>query len=720
MTRLRRHVGRLGRWTISLLLVVIAGATATFGTSTTRAAAQSAARIPATTRAAAIHVTQTTTWVAPNGSVTTTLTVTGAPAGATLHPLLYGAIATRSAFDQTTKGRGFSGTPTALDAQPLTRGSSTRTVHFALSDGSGPPPPGAVTITGPGVHPLVFDLRSADGATLTRLSTYVVRLAAAPPTGDIATQKPLLVANSLTLDTPPTDTALDPATLSAATRTVVRSFISGIANQATVKPPTQVSQSLSFSITPELLDALATSPAASDRHLLDDLRAAIGTQPLLRVPYVGIELSSWLATPPLAARLPEFIAQAQRATSTNLNPTDPTTVDASSWTGPTRVGASGSDLRFLESLGVHQVLIPAEDLDDLSGSAFPRTLTQPFRLAVPGAQAVTAVQLDPELSAHFTNSDPALGVNQLMADLAVLAFDLPAMQRGVAIAAPADWIPSAAFLRTYLDALGAARIPGTTPLISPAPLSDLFANVPLAREAGDRTSTGTELVRSLRNATTVGRPNPALGNALNTTATQLASMVSMQPGGPAHSAILAASMNRQVDAAGSSRLTKSQQQVQLAAIRARIAGIAGLVHVAPTQSITLTAHTADLPFTIRRSANGPTVVHLTLQANDRFKFVDGSSQNVALTGTVTQLRIRVHTNSPGDTVVRVRVTSPDGVLDIATSRLVVRSTAASNVGLIITFGSLAFLLIWWMRDFIRSRRARRATRIRPADLIDID
>ena len=720
MTRPQRQIVRLGRWTISVLVVIVAGATAMYGTTTTSAAAQRAAPRPAPIRPATIHLAQSTNWVAPNGSFTTILSISGAPAGASLHPLLYGAVPTRSAFEQTMKGRGLSGTPAALDTQPVAPGSSTSTVHFPLADGTRPSPPGAVTITGPGVHPLVFELRNAQGVTLTRLSTYVVRLAAAPAPGDIATQKPLLIANDLTLDTPPVDTALDPAPLSPTTRNMVRSFISGIASQATVTPPTPVSQSLSFSVTPELLDALSVSPAPSDRRLLADLRAAIGTQPLLRVPYVGIELSSWLATPPLAARLPEFIAQAQRATSANLGQTDPSTIDSFSWTGPTRVGASGTDFRYLESLGMRQALIPAQDLDDLNGSAFPRTLAQPFRLAVPGAQTVTAVQLDPDLSAHFTTSDPVLGVNQLMADLAVLALDLPAMQRGVVVAAPTLWTPSSVFLRTYLSALGAAAIPGTTPLISPTPLSVLFASVPRAREAGDRSTTGAELVRSLRNATTVGRPNAALGNALDATATQLASVVGMQPGGPVHSANLAASMNRQIDAAGSSRLTKPQQQARLAAIRVRIEGIAGSVHVAPTQSITLTAHTADLPYTIRRSANGPTVVHLTLQANDRLKFVDGASQNVALTGTVTQLRIRVHTNSPGDTVVRVTVTSPDGILVVGRSRLVVRSTAASNVGLIITFGSLGFLLIWWMRDFIRSRRVKRAARIRPADLIDID
>jgi hypothetical protein len=67
----------------------------------------------------------------------------------------------------------------------------------------------------------------------------------------------------------------------------------------------------------------------------------------------------------------------------------------------------------------------------------------------------------------------------------------------------------------------------------------------------------------------------------------------------------------------------------------------------------------------------------------------------------------------------VTATSPNGTLLVGTSKLVVRSTAASGVGLLISFGSLAFLLVWWVRDIVRVRRRRRAGRVRPADLIDV-
>ncbi len=67
----------------------------------------------------------------------------------------------------------------------------------------------------------------------------------------------------------------------------------------------------------------------------------------------------------------------------------------------------------------------------------------------------------------------------------------------------------------------------------------------------------------------------------------------------------------------------------------------------------------------------------------------------------------------------ITATSPNGTLLAGSTKLVVRSTAVSGMGLVISFGSLAFLFLWWGRDIVRVRRRRRANRVRPADLIDV-
>jgi hypothetical protein len=53
------------------------------------------------------------------------------------------------------------------------------------------------------------------------------------------------------------------------------------------------------------------------------------------------------------------------------------------------------------------------------------------------------------------------------------------------------------------------------------------------------------------------------------------------------------------------------------------------------------------------------------------------------------------------------VSSRDGGLLVATSRVTVRSTAVAGIGYVLTVGAAAFLVVWWASHWRRARRERR-------------
>ena len=73
----------------------------------------------------------------------------------------------------------------------------------------------------------------------------------------------------------------------------------------------------------------------------------------------------------------------------------------------------------------------------------------------------------------------------------------------------------------------------------------------------------------------------------------------------------------------------------------------------------------------------------------------------------------METRSPGTFPVTVEVTTEDG-LPIQTTRISVRSSVVSGVGVILMIGAALFLAAWWGWDIRRRRRARAAALDSPA------
>ncbi|MBS1848715.1 MAG: hypothetical protein JST73_10600 [Actinobacteria bacterium] len=669
---------------------------------------------PATTAAPTIRLVSLDPWVAPVGLVAVALRVSGAPPGSIIVPTLHGAVATRSAFKLTTDGRNLGGVVGRLGDQPVDAGSGPLSVNFGVTDGSTPTAANTVLLRRPGVYPLELELRDPGGSRLTSSVVYIVRLPAASTAPGNDGSHALSVATELRLQPPATTSATGEPTTTALARRSAHELSTGLADVSG-----GVRASLGFAISPALVDAEAladssTSPRPTAPTTFRRLASLTEGLPIQAQPWSTVDPATWLATPDLVPFLAANSDHGDTTLTTRLHAPTRTIVDLPAWGG----SVSAATLDWFVARGATRFLVPAEALEPLNTSLFPRTLAAPFQIDLGGDRSVTAMQIDPDLEHHFDSPDPVAGANHLIADLSVIALDLPSIERGVVVAPPPGHPASAAFLSAYVRALDTAHPAGTDALVTPTALSAVFANTPPARRGGDTATRGPVLERSLR-ATARPAPETLLGRQVRTTTADIDSFVTMATGGAPRARAAAQGMRQRVAVAAMPSTTEDRRLAEFTSIRHVVAEAASGIRLPSRQTITLTADSATLPIMVHRTDDGPTELVAHIDAPARLRFLDGKTQPLHLNEPTTRFDLRVHSDSPGDTTIRLTFTSPDGRLVAGDTELVVRSTKASGVGLMISFGSLAFLIVWWIRDIVRARRRRRGRHIPPAELIDI-
>jgi len=133
--------------------------------------------------------------------------------------------------------------------------------------------------------------------------------------------------------------------------------------------------------------------------------------------------------------------------------------------------------------------------------------------------------------------------------------------------------------------------------------------------------------------------------------------------------------------------------------------------VAGDRTVTLTSQRGTLQVTLVSSAPYPvdTVLSLT---SDKLLFADGTtewSQNATLLPDHTNVvPVTVRARTSGEFRVDIVLHSPNGGLELSSGTVDVRSTATSVVGVVLSLGAVAVLVVWWLR----TSRRRRALRLR--------
>ncbi|MFP5326717.1 MAG: DUF6049 family protein [Acidimicrobiia bacterium] len=513
-----------------------------------------------------------------------------------------------------------------------------------------------IDATAPGVYPLRVELRSAEGVPIDGFTTHLVRLPARPD------PEPLRVALVLPFHAPP---ALLPDGSVRLAEQSARNLADVAVSLARRSLP------LNVLATPETIEAL-------DDNVVAALAGALPGRSLLGRSYVPTDPPSLVAEN-LQSVLSGVLGRGNATLSANLK----TQPEGSTWVDDTRISPeSAAELR---ALGVSRFVLPKRDLSELSRRT---TLTAPFEIDLPGDDDPLAVELDAAMAAHFdaAEEDPVLAAHHLLADLAVVAAEAPGTERGVVVAADRPWPADAAFVETLLAALDV-----NTGILRPVRMDEVF-DVPAMRARR-----GVVVRR-------ITEPDAAMSldpEALTATRARVGAFANLV--GPG--SFLPLEMDSAVLTSLSVGNTLRVHRAYLAGVDDRIRGQLSLIQAPEQRSITLAARRGEIPVTVRNGAPYPVRVRVRLDS-DTLQFPEGEVRELELEPGAHTERFAVEARSSGAFRLRVLVESPDGALQVASTRFTIRSTATSGVGLALSIGAGGFLLVWWA-SHMRGRRSRR-------------
>ncbi len=627
-----------------------------------------------------IALASQTPWVEPEGVFELRVDLAGVrrPEALSLEVSVHEAVTSRSQFNRTLGGALLGDDlwrrePTPLADIELDDAGAVRVVVPVATD----TPTGAtedlpLVLPDAGVHPVRVVLRDTEAGTeADSFTTHLVR-----SRGDDA--RPLAVAWVQPVAAPP---ALQPDGTTALDEPTEEALATIAAALGTADVP------LTMVPRPETLDALAV--AAPD--VLDQVAGATTTgRQVVAGPYVEIDTADLLAgemgdvvdvqLDRGAAVIGRVFGRADRRTWVSQEPLDAITL--------ARVP------------GAERLVLPEDSLAPLER---PLTLANPFLVEDAGGRLVEAAAVDPQLQSHFGGDDPVLGAHHLLADLAVLAYDSPGLDRGVVVLPPPGWTPSADFLATALPALASGSV------VRPVTVDELFDEVPPATVA---TGEG-ELVRDLAPQPATPEPDGADLRRVRADATSFATMVE-----PTNATVDLVQRLLLVSSAAS--LPDPAQAAYRQGARRAIDDRLGAVRILSEGSFRLTSREATIPLTLINDLDVAVQVTLALES-DKLDFVgaDGTTTGSSLIPLElepgsTPVMVPVEARTSGDFPLLIDLRSPDGRLDVATARLTIRSFSLSGVGILVSAGAGLFLCGWWARHWRSARRDRRLVASPPA------
>lgn len=513
----------------------------------------------------------------------------------------------------------------------------------------------------PGVLPIVIDLVDAEGVVDTLVTAVIVLDAARGATIDLGfiadARSPLAHRADGTIDIDPTE--------------VVERVETAVAD---APGPVLVQ------LNPETLTALADPSVPGGLVAIDRIRQALEGHGIDTRPWVDLDEEGWRRAGETDRVFAQY-AEGSAVIETFLGRTAEPIARLDPETTP-------DTLELLRSVGITAGVVEPEQLSELD---IERADRRPLQTRDRNGVAFTVVPVDRELEATLTGVDPELVALQHFTVLLMearsigtdrgIVLDLDTIDRGV--------LDPLLSLMESTDRLGIATV-------------ESILGSPPARDA-----TGgvlrVELVSVAPSDVSAGASDIRL------TESTLGSYVEMVA--PADGPIrplrtrLAASMADDLDDAA--RLAYTD------AVFMTVVDGSASFGVLESDRITLATRRAELPLVI--SNEQPVAINVIVRlTSEKLRLLGGDELALTLEPGETELVIPVESVGSGDARILVQVTSPDGVLALATGSIDVRSTAISGLGLIVSLISLSVLLTWWARTILRVRRNRRAASVHPA------
>lgn len=422
--------------------------------------------------------------------------------------------------------------------------------------------------------------------------------------------------------------------------------------------------------------------------ILEDIRSLASRAPSIQFissPYAQANLA-WLSRGEMIGRAR---AQVQEGRSTIRRAV---TENPSGWVLPAMGVIDEPVLSALKPLGVSGIVITASST---ARNRTPLTPAIPSEISAPAEDAVPALISDPGLDTRLRaplDSPPVIARQRFLAETAMIMLERPADSRVVAAVAPSTWAPDRSFLDGILLALAQSPwMRGVTPDVAVSQIEDrsvarlLPAESMLASGIDPPPQTYEASLQQARVAidrySELGPPETRLRNLERT--------------------LLIAESS---DWWGSRRLQNRGSDFA-ESVQSSVKGEFEKIKAPAPQTITLTSRTGVIPLVISTQTDYPVQVLIKLDS-DKLNFPEGTQIRSLLVPPAQTVRVPAVAEASGTFPVRVVVSTPNSSLQLATTRLVVRSTAYNVVGVAITIGAGVFMLFGWVGGVLRRRVAR--------------
>jgi hypothetical protein len=611
------------------------------------------------------------------GDLPIDLRIDGDPAGLDVRVVVRRAVTSRDGFEQSIMGEDLGGvvgtTQVPVATLPATPGGRLLTLRLEPTDGS--LSADRIAVRQPGVYPLVISLVGSSGKAVDGFVSHLVAVTPTAP-GTPAIGEPLRVAWVWPMVAAPAfqaDGRADPAAVDTfAPEGRLGSMARVLAHSdgvpVTLAPGPETAQSWA-SLTrthPELSAGIAS------------LRSATTVDQTLSAPYVSLDMPSLEAGGFGSEPAPEYAAGTDALNTTLGTRVDPRTVLADP--------VDSASLARLRQIGADRVVVRPSALVPADTKFTPAA---PFELEAPG-RTFTAAAADEGLAALLDGDAPvALRAERFLSALAVIANEQPNRLRGVVVLPASGWNPPSELLTRVIDGLRG------NPLVTPVSLDALLDTVPV--EGGDD-PTVRKLTGSALTATPVTEARYRAGEQQLDALRQLVGRTDERVVDGEQALLLALSSTWQTDTG------RRRAEAELATIDESVASIVAGVHVPESRTLTLTARRAEIPVSFQNDTGRDVQVRVSLES-DKLYFPSGSTQILTLPPRNTTARFAVETRASGTFPLLLTVSSTDERVTFQESRITVRSTVVSNIGLFLTIGAGLFLAGWWLNHARRRRRA---------------
>jgi hypothetical protein len=630
-----------------------------------------------------LHLSYQSPWVPVRGSFTMLLHVDNkklaAAPGAAIAIRIYQSMTTRTDFDEAITNHDLGGIldqPDRLPVASLHRlGGPDGDLAVNLGTAQGATP--IIAVNRAGVYPVEVSLTNTGVAT----SSFVTWLVVVDTRGDKPIDKKLMVSWVWQLVADPAtqpDGSIDP----------------GVAAQ--MKPggrldriATLVGESDNFPVSlvvgPETV-ATWSQLAKKDATLAPGLARVRGavqsaSTDLLPVSYVPIDDTA-LEAAGLGGRLPEQFDLGAR-TLNNVLGASPLDRSLTAFVDP----ADDAAIDRLRSMLITRVAVRDAALTPATHEFTP---AQGFNIDTASGRS-QAVATAPFVERLLGGDAPsALKASRVIAALAEVAYETPAVERGLLLAPDARWTPDLATMNTLVAALR------DFPLVEPVTLDDLLSHVSPER------ALGADLTRHLQPSTPPPPPvNPTEWNFARAELNAYESVVGRNDAS-------AVAGEQALTIALSTSITPERAQAELAHIDDAVRAFTSAVTV-DAKRITLTSRSASIPISFKNKVAPPRTLKVQVHLDSsKLSFPEGADQTVTLKPGATTVTFKVEARTSGTFPMTIRLTSEDGQLQFGKEvRVTVRSAVFGGIAVALTVGALVFLAIWWANHWRRTRRARR-------------